>query len=188
MRLYGEAAIDVPCGGQREKIREVFLVPHHSERISVYSPVIEAIGEADYIIIGPGDVYTSIAPNFLVPGVKEAIKEAKAKLIYIVNVMTKYGETDGFTPFDFLHTIEDYIGRNLNYILVNNKKPPEEVLRRYRDQKALFVELGDEQKEKIKPRILIEDDLIEIGDFIRHNSAKTAGIIRNIFNQDAVYF
>ncbi len=181
MRLYGEAAIDVPCDGQREKIREVFLVPHHSESVSVYEPVISAISEADYVIIGPGDVYTSIVPNFLVPGVKEAFKNTKAKLIYVVNAMTKYGETDGFTPLDFLRIIEDHIGRDLNYILVNNKKPSEEVLQRYHDQRASFVDLDSNQREKIKPRILIEEDLIEIGDFIRHSPAKLAEIIKNIF-------
>lgn len=180
VRLYGESAIDIPRGDQREKIKEVYLVPHHNEIISVYEPVIEAIMEADYVIIGPGDVYTSIIPNFLVPGVKEAIRDTKAKLIYVTNVMTKYGETDGFTPFDFLYSVESYITRNLDYVIVNNQKPPEDILNRYGAQRASFVMLSEEQKEKIKPRILIEDDLIEIGEVIRHHSAKLAEVIKNI--------
>ncbi|MFA6919093.1 MAG: uridine diphosphate-N-acetylglucosamine-binding protein YvcK [Patescibacteria group bacterium] len=181
IRLYGESAIDIPRGDQREKIKEVYLVPHHSEIISVYDPVIEAIEEADYLIIGPGDIYTSIIPNFLVPGVKEAIKDTKAKLIYVTNVMTKYGETDGFTPFDFLCTIENYIGRNVDYVIVNNQKPPEEILNRYGEQRASFVLLNEEQREKIKPRLLIEEDLVEIGEVIRHNSIKLSSVIKNIF-------
>jgi 2-phospho-L-lactate transferase/gluconeogenesis factor (CofD/UPF0052 family) len=95
--------------------------------------------------------------------------------------MTKYGETDGFTPFDFLCTIENYIGRKVNYVIVNNQKPPEEILNRYGEQRACFVLLDDEQKEKIKPRLLVEDDLIEIGEVIRHSSAKLTSVIKNIF-------
>src|SRR6056297_458263 len=105
--LYGESAIDVPRGNQREKIKKTFLVPHHSETIQVYPRVLEAIKEADYIILGPGDLYTSIIPNVLVKGVKEELGRAKAELIYLANIMTKFGETENFTAKDFMEKIEE---------------------------------------------------------------------------------
>ena len=66
-RIYGETAIDMPRGTQREKIRDVFLVPHHSDTITVYPPVLKAIRQADMIVIGPGDLFTSIVPSLIVP-------------------------------------------------------------------------------------------------------------------------
>ena len=67
-RIFGESAIDMPRGHQRETIRDVYLVPHHSDAISVFPPVLKAIADADVIILGPGDLFTSIIPNLLVPG------------------------------------------------------------------------------------------------------------------------
>jgi Zn-dependent protease with chaperone function len=75
-RIFGEKAIDVPRGTQREKIRDVFLVPHHGDVISVYPPVLDAAWWADYIIIGPGDLFTSIIAGLIVPGVKEALQKS----------------------------------------------------------------------------------------------------------------
>ena len=77
-------------------IKDVYLVPHHQADISVYPPVLEAIQNADYIFIGPGDLFTSIIPNLIVPGVTEALQKTTAKIYYIINIMTKFGETEAF--------------------------------------------------------------------------------------------
>ena len=110
-RIFGEKAIDVPRGTQREKIRDVFLVPHHSESISVYPPVIDAAWWADYIVIGPGDLFTSIIAGLIVPGVKEAFRKSRAKVLYILNIMTKFGETHKFSGWDFVARLESFLGR-----------------------------------------------------------------------------
>ena len=73
-RIFGEHAIDLPRGDQREKIKSVFLVPHHTDAIHVYPPVIKAIDQADFVLLGPGDLFTSVIPNLLVPGVAEALR------------------------------------------------------------------------------------------------------------------
>jgi uncharacterized cofD-like protein len=88
-RIYGETAIDMPRGTQREKIRDVFLVPHHSDTISVYPPVLKAIRQADMIVIGPGDLFTSIVPSLIVRGLKEGLQKSKAPVLFILNIMTK---------------------------------------------------------------------------------------------------
>jgi len=178
-RIFGEAAIDVPRGGQREKIRQAYLVPHHSGEIKVYDPVIKAILEANYIIIGPGDLYTSIIPNFLVPGVRDAVVKSKAKLVYVSNIMTKFGETDNFSLRDFIDRIEEMTRKKLDCLLVNNKKPKPSSLKRYREEKANFIEPN--KKALLGPyTIYTEDFLEESPGVIRHNSEKLNKIIKKI--------
>jgi uncharacterized cofD-like protein len=177
--LYGEDAIDIPRGGQREKIKRTFLIPHHSSSINVHPPVISAIEEADYIIIGPGDLYTSITPNFLVSGVKEAITGTKAKLIYNVNIMTKFGETDNFTGKDFILTLEQFIGRKVDAAIFNSAKPEEEILKQYESQKARLVEFDEDNFHE--GRLIIKADLLNVaGDIARHDSKKLTDLIREI--------
>lgn len=177
-RLYGEAAIDVPRGDQRQKIKNAFLVPHHSDAINVYPPVISAIEHADYIIIGPGDLYSSIIPNFLVSGVKEAVCKAKAKLIYVVNIMTKFGETDNYKASDFVQSIEKIIGRKMDFILANNKQPDASIINEYKKQKANLVECDLTEKKVIKA------DLVDVnGEIIRHNIKNLSEIIIKIIKQ-----
>lgn len=183
-RIYGQAAIDIPRCTGREKIRDVFIVPHHSDSISVYPPVIEAIKCADYIIIGPGDLYTSIIPNLIVPGVKEALQETSATILYIVNIMTKFGETHNFSGHDFVRSLEECINRQVDGTIYNTGKPDEKILEQYREQKAEFVEI-DERDECWINRTIYAFDLLDIvGGIVRHNSKKLALLIKEIMSQN----
>ena len=174
-RIFGEAAIDVPRGTQREKIVKTYLVPHHSSEIKIYQPVIAAIKKADYIIIGPGDIYTSIIPNFLVPGVKEAVQKSKAKIIYIMNIMTKFGESDSFEARDFVELINDTLGKKVDIVLQSNKKPSATILEEYKKQKAFFVEISENKNTYIK-----EDLLDESEEIVRHDKKKLSSVIDKI--------
>ncbi|PIV52193.1 YvcK family protein [Candidatus Falkowbacteria bacterium CG_4_9_14_3_um_filter_36_9] len=179
--LYGETAIDIPRGGQRERIKTAFLVPHHSDQVKVYPPVQDAIKNADLIIIGPGDLFTSTIPNFLVPGVKEALHNSLAEILFVVNIMTKFGETDNFGVKDFVERIEEFIGKKVNKVLVNSQKPENEVLEKYKEQKAKFIEvdLGAEWA----GRKIIAKDLIDLGgEIIRHNPEKLKEAVEEIIN------
>jgi len=178
-RLYGEAAIDVPEGGRRGKIERTYLLAHSKGDIRVHPPVLDAIAAADYILIGPGDLYTSITPNFLVPGVKEAIGAARAKLIYLVNIMTKFGETDGFSGHDFILNLEKFMGRKVDAAVFNAARPAEEVLRKYGAQKAEMVVPGPVSERD--ERAIIEEDLLNTsGDIARHDARKLAELIRRL--------
>ena len=179
-RIYGEKAIDVPRGNQREKIRDVFLVPHHSGAIAVYPPVIEAIADADYILIGPGDIFTSIVPTLIVPSVKESIRKSKARVLYIINIMTKFGETHHFKGTDFVRTLESVIERKVDGIVYNSKKPMPSVLDNYRAQKAAFVELDREDTVLGKRKIYESDLLSPAGDIVRHDPQKLAELIKAV--------
>lgn len=180
--LYGESVIDIPRGDQREKIKRTFLVPHHKEKISVHSPVVEAIKNADFIVIGPGDLYTSITPNFLIEEVREAIKETKAELVYVVNIMTKFGETDNYSAHDFVLNLEKFISRKLDMVIFNSAVPKKEILENYKTQKAFLVDTANVQS-PWENRLIIKKDILNIeGDVARHDSKKLAAIIQSIIN------
>jgi len=179
-RIFGEKAIDVPRGTQREKIRDVFLVPHHSESISVYPPVIDAAWWADFIIIGPGDLFTSISPGLIVPGVVEAFKKSRGRLLYVLNIMTKFGETHNFTGWDFVARLEDVFGREVDGVIYNSSRPDEKILAQYREQKAEFVEIDPADACWGKRRIYSDDLLETSGGIVRHDSRKLAGMIQRI--------
>ncbi|MBN1664211.1 MAG: YvcK family protein [Deltaproteobacteria bacterium] len=183
-RIYGQRAINVPRETQRERIKDIYLVPHHHDEIAAYPPVIEAIGGADHIIIGPGDLFTSIIPNLLVPGVKEAIMATKARVFYVVNIMTKYGETNNFRCNDFVKNIEFYIGRPVNGIIYNAMRPKTKILEQYSEkEQAEFVEI-DGDHELWKTRKIFSDDLLSAGGgIVRHDSKKLAKLIKKIISQ-----
>mgnify|MGYP001559404546 FL=1 len=102
--IMGETNIDVPSHDGNLKIRKVWLAPSADMNPAVGA----AIREADAVIIGPGELYTSLVPNVLVRGLPEALKKSKAKKIYVTNLMTKFGETNHFKASDFLAAMENY--------------------------------------------------------------------------------
>jgi uncharacterized cofD-like protein len=183
-RIFGEKAIDVPRGTQREKIRDVFLVPHQSEFISVYPPVIDAAWWADYIIIGPGDLFTSIIPGLIVPGVVEAFKKSRGRLLFVMNIMTKFGETHDFSGWDFVARLEEVFGREVDGILYNSSRPDEKILAQYRNQKSAFVEIDPADACWGKRRIYSGDLLETSGDIVRHDSRKLAAMIQRVINEN----
>ena len=181
-RIYGERAIDMPRGNQREKIHDVFLVPHHNEAIRVFPPVVDAINDADYIILGPGDLFTSIIPNIVVPGVSEALAKAKAKLLYVVNIMTKFGETHNFKTSDFINHLESFTGRRVDGIIYNETRPSPELQDLYAKQKSVFVELDDNEPLWNQRQLYRSDLLDSNSDVVRHNSNGLAKLIETIFS------
>lgn len=179
-RVYGEHAIDVPRGHQREKIKNVFLVPHHNDQIRVYPPVVEAIENSDYIILGPGDLFTSIIPNLIVPGVTDAILNSKARLIYIINIMTKFGETHTFKGSDFIRHIEHFTQRRIEMAICNSRRPGQDLIALYAEQKSEVVEVFPEQDFWID-RNLVTADLLEPSDhIIRHDPKKLSRLLSDL--------
>jgi uncharacterized cofD-like protein len=183
-RIFGESAIDRPEGFERESIRDVFLVPHHGEKISVYPPVIHAIHDADVVIIGPGDLYTSVIPNFAVPGVAEAIRETDAQIIYALNIMTKYGETHEFTAIDFVEKVESHIRRPIQGILYNTQLPEPSILEKYRNNRSEQVIVSPDAVYWKEYELYGADMINTSGEVIRHDSRELANLIQKIlFNE-----
>lgn len=178
-RVFGEAAIDHPRGKERSRIKEVYLVPHHTDKVDIHEPVLSAISDADYVILGPGDLFTSIMPNLMVPGVAEALKNTKAKIIYVSNIMTKFGETDGYDLSAFVKRLEDGIKRGVDIVVVNDRRPSPDFLRKYETEKAQLVEpvLSSAHSSRIIKADLLDDN----GEVLRHSDEKLFELFREIF-------
>ena len=135
--IEGESNID-----ENEKagirIKNIFLKPPANINLEAK----RALERANVLIFGPGDLYTSILPNLLVSGVRETLRYVKAKKVFVVNLMTKVGQTEGFKVSDFINEIEKYLGEgSLNYVVVNSKKPSDDLINRYKEvDKVLPVE------------------------------------------------
>ncbi|MEF8847170.1 MAG: gluconeogenesis factor YvcK family protein [Candidatus Paceibacterota bacterium] len=172
--IEGEANIDTPQHDASLKIEKVFLKPE----AEINPRAEQALKDANAIIIGPGDLYTSIIPNLLVKGVPEAIKASKADKFYICNLMTKHGETHGFSASDFVNTIKDYLEGDVDYVLVNNKRPSSERIEEYEQEGAEFVDSPGLKG----PFKIIKEDLIRGSGYIRHDPEKTAQVILNNVN------
>ena len=179
-RIFGEAAIDLPSATRRQKIRDVYLVPHHHEAISVHPPVIEAIAQAETIVIGPGDLYTSIFPNLIVPGVCEALRQSKARLVYNLNIMNKFGETHQFTGTDFVRVLESRLERRLDVVIYNTRRPPPQILSRYRRHQSEFVVLDPVDPFWREHHLVGADLLATSGGIVRHDDRKLAALIEKL--------
>ena len=182
-RIYGEEAIDLPRGTQRERIKDVFLVPHHHDSISVYPPVLDAIEKADYIFIGPGDLFTSIIPNLIVPGVKKALQKTSAKIYFTINIMTKFGETHKFSGKDFVIKLEECLGRQVNGIIGNSAKPIQKILDIYSEQKSDFVNIDTADPFWNRRNVHLEDVLDTNAMIVRHDPRKLTHIIKGIIHK-----
>jgi uncharacterized cofD-like protein len=174
--IKGETNIDIPKHNGNLRIKRVWLKP----TVKINPNAKKAIMEADAVIIGPGDLYTSIIPNLLVSGMKESLKKTRAKKIYLSNVMTKFGETNHFKASDFIKTVSDYLGENiLDYAVINSKKPSFRNLSLYVKEKADFVE-PDSESVKNKKLKIVKSDLLRSGKLIRHDSKKLGNLIKMI--------
>src|SRR3989344_4662271 len=135
--IKGETNIDIPKHDGELAISRIWLEPEAKAN----PRALKAIRQASLIILGPGDLYTSVLPSLLVRGISEEIAQSKAKKVFICNLTTKYGETHGFVAGDFLKVLENYLGEDvLDAVVMNEKKPPESVLKRYRKERAFFVD------------------------------------------------
>jgi uncharacterized cofD-like protein len=163
--VIGESKIPKPG----RKIKRLFLEPADIEPLP---EALQAIEEADAILVGPGSLYTSILPNLLVPGMARAIHNAAALKLFVCNVMTQPGETDHFTASQHVQTIYDHIGFKLfDYIIVNNGEIPPAVLSKYAEQGAEPVRLDEPELNRLGCRI-IQDQLVLYQTYLRHDAEK----------------
>ncbi|MHA1873292.1 MAG: gluconeogenesis factor YvcK family protein [Candidatus Heimdallarchaeaceae archaeon] len=170
--IKGESNIDIPKHNGNLKIKRVFLEP----KARAYYNAVKSIEEADLIIIGPGDLYTSIIPCLLVSGIPEAIQNSKAKIFYVCNLMTKFGETNNFTVLDFYNEVKKYLKKDIDLLIFNSKEIPTNVLEKYKQENSFPVKFNLEELNKLNINF-VEGDLIVVKDIVRHDSDKLAKII-----------
>ncbi|MDN5330814.1 MAG: hypothetical protein PWP45_39 [Tepidanaerobacteraceae bacterium] len=161
----------------RRKIKRIRIIPEDAKPLP---EALEAIERADAVIIGPGSLYTSILPNLLIKDLANAVRSSRAKKIFVVNVMTQPGETDGYTAFDHVKTIIEHAGNNLiEYVVVNAEKIPEHILLRYLADGACPVTCDEENIKELGCKV-IYGELLGFADVVRHDPIKLAKVIIDI--------
>ncbi len=172
----------IVCGESKipeahKRIHRVKLYPEHAEAVQ---SSLDAIRTASAIVLGPGSLYTSIMPNLLVEGIGDAVCRSKAVKIYICNVMTQPGETDGYTASMHVKAIMDHAGRNaVDYVIVNSTPVPENLKRKYAEKGAYPVLVDDEELNKLGVGV-IKADLITSKDAIHHDPKKLCDSVMRV--------
>jgi len=176
--IEGESNIDIPKHNPNLKIKHEYLSPN----VPVNPDAMRAIKDADFVIIGPGDLFTSLVPNLLVKGIVDAIQKTSAKVIYITNIMTKFGETNSFKASDFIKVMEQYLGdRTIDYSIINIEQLRGDVLQRYRKENVDFVEFD---KKNFNGHIkTITGEFLRKGQFLRHDIDKLGKALARIIGK-----
>jgi uncharacterized cofD-like protein len=174
--IVGETNIDIRKEKPNVKIDYVYLDP----KAYAYPEVLKEIESADVLVLGPGDLYTSIIPNLLVDGVVDSINYSRAKKVYVCNLMTKHGESDHFKASDFVKEIRTYLeDGKLDYVVVNKSSFPEKLIKRYDKEEAEPVEPDVEQVKKLAKNVITKQ-LFQGGTLLRHDAGKIARIVIDI--------
>jgi uncharacterized cofD-like protein len=172
--VSGESKI--PYSGK--EIKRVFLTP---ENIEPVHETLSAIRSADLIIIGPGSLYTSILPNLLVPKIGEEVIKAKAKKVYICNVMTQAGETLNYTASDHVSALYRHMNTSfLDMILVNDEGIPEKIKEKYAKELAQSVDYDLQRLSELGLEIINGNIISYEDEVIRHDTTKVASILYNL--------
>ena len=175
--LVGESTIDLRNEGLDVAIDYIYLDP----KAYVHPPVLDAIARADAIVLGPGDIYTSVLPNLLVEDVAQAVNESSAVKIHVCNLMTKPNESAGFRTSNFLALLTEYLGTRqpLDFLLVNSTPIPPRLLARYAADGQYPVVLDEAESLTMAGRI-IRRPLLAPGVFVRHDPTALATAVMEI--------
>jgi len=161
--------------GDLPAIRRVYL----EEPAEPCEDAIHVIRRADMIVLGPGDLYTSIVPNLLVNGVAEAIRAAEAEVVYVCNLMTKHGETDGFRASDFVREIQNYLDRRLDRVILHDGSFPDDLLAAYAVKQQYPVEADIAEVRKLVSEVIVEPVMaVHTDTLVRHDARR---LVRAIF-------
>jgi uncharacterized cofD-like protein len=170
--IKGESLIGTANGEGDARIKEVYLLPRNPP---AHPEAVRAILEADLVILGPGSLYTSVLPNLLVDGIKRSIMAASAPKVYICNVATQHGETDGFDVADHLRTIEEHMGKGIiSYVLANSNLP----VSIPKAPQSEAVRLDAKVNNGIR---LVEADVISEENRYHHDSTRLAQAVMRIY-------
>ncbi|HEU0085730.1 MAG TPA: gluconeogenesis factor YvcK family protein [Candidatus Paceibacterota bacterium] len=174
---------------QKKGLRKIF----YEGRAKINDKAIKEILTADYIVLGPGNFYESVVPNLLVEGFRNAIQKTKAKLIFPINLTNKKGHTKRWNVSNYVVAIEEYLGRPVDFVLINNEPPSKEQVRRYELKEGNGVLIKDDFDDPRAIRApLISHAVIKYNksdarakarSYIRHDSTKIASCVEDIIKK-----
>ncbi len=172
--VHGETRISA----SRSPIRRLSLFP---PRVRPLPAALDALDQADLILLGPGSLYTSILPNLLIPKIARAIARSKVPRVYIANLMTQPGETTRYTLSDHVRAIEKHLPqRVIDCVVANRQAVPPEVARRYQREGAAPVTVDLPELGRLGYRVLL-DDLLEEHGVLRHNCQRLSRLLLEQF-------
>lgn len=192
--LHGERVIDSEYFKQDPRRAELSLTPSAKAN----PMAIAAIEQADIIVIAPGDLYTSLGALLVIDGVGEALAKTKAKVFYVANLVSKQGQTDGFTVSDHASEIERFTGTQfLDYVLYNEQKPTKEVAKRYKEEGGYVTKADVNTLKKSSHYKAVggnflgkmatvnkADSLIQHRSLIRHDAKAVAKLIFELYHAE----
>lgn len=157
LKVTGEKNIDIRVKGKNYNPQDRIVRIYFESRADGNGEVIKSLKNADKIVFAPGDLYTSILPHLLVEGVAEAVLKSKAKLIIVLNLATKSGETDNYKASDYLKAFIFYLGdaKRIDYLVVNDNHLGREVIDVYKKEGQNLVEVDEQNCLKIVPKMKI---------------------------------
>jgi uncharacterized cofD-like protein len=177
--VAGEANINVPEHDASIPIQRVYLDPEARAN----PEAVEAILASDFIVFAPGDLFTSTIPNLLVNGISEALRQARAPIIYVLNLMTKYGETDDYTASQHVAQLVRYVDRVPDAVLVHQGPIPEELVLKYEEEKARQVRIDSDGLYRQGVKLVKPGDVMSATSLVRHDPARTAEALLELFEE-----
>ena len=168
-------------------INKAFLTPPAKAN----QQAIIAILNADFIVIGPGDLYTSLIPNFVVDGIKKSLQKSSAKIICVVNLMTKRGQTTDYTAKDHVDDLKKYLGRKIDFIIINSGKIPPQAEKVYKKHFESVVVDDIVEKENVFRLDLLSKTIYNqsnsdhvMRSIVRHDSDKLSDVLYRLINKN----
>ena len=174
----GESAV----GRAAERISRIELLPGAPPAFPV---AVDALRQADLVVLGPGSVYTSILPNLLVPGIREVLREREGPVVFVMNLMTQPGETDGMDAAAHLDAIGEAVGRDVvDTVLLSAEEPSAEIRERYAEEGAEPVRV-DRDALRDRGARLVEAGFLAGGDLLRHDPARLTEAVLGLAESSA---
>ena len=187
--IKGENEINHNFEIEKIGIKKIYLNP----RAKASKKAVQRILEADLIVIGPGNYYCSIVPNFLVKGISEAVARSKAKVVFNCNLVNKRGQTEKFDLDEYLKSINKFIGKDrIDFVVFNTKKPSQDLIKKYANKGEHLIEIKKNNLKRkygiIRANVLGKketeynpaDALADVRSLIRHDSEKLAKVLMKI--------
>ncbi len=177
--IAGEANIDIPKHDSSLPIRRVYLEPEARAN----PEAVQAIAESDFLVLAPGNLYTSTVPNLLVQGIPAALQQARAPLIYVLNLMTNYGETYGYTASDHIVQLVRYGRRVPDAVLTHQGPIPDELAWKYEAEEAYRVRLDAGNLYSMGVKVVKQADVMSTTSLVRHDPPRTAKALVELFGE-----
>lgn len=182
--VKGESQIPLKSLEENSPIEKVFIKPQQPQALR---EAIEAIENADVVVLGPGSLYTSIIPNLLIEDIRKALLETAALKVYIPNMMTQPGETDGYTVSDHIDALLDHCHQlTIDHIIINQGSIPLDIKNKYESEGARLILTDREEVMQLREKKInvVEENLVDIKkDYVRHDANRLSRLIIDLVEQ-----